>query len=498
MHEPSDVIAAIANVFAMRRGGWCRGGPRRLVLILALLWPVFAALAGSAAAQDKPEWLNQVEWDFVTAQKSITIAPDPTFPPIEEIDANGNYRGIAADYVHLLESKLGMRFSVANLGTWDAVLEAVKARRVDLLPAAANTSKRQEFLLFASPHLVLPGAIIVRNDVRGDLRLEDLYGKKVAIVSGYVWQELIQSDHPAIEVVPVQNLVTALQMASLGSVDAVIETLPVAFDVIHKARISNLRVGGETGFFTHLSFATRKDWPLLSSVIEKTLAQVTPEERRMIYSKWIMANPEQRAAFPWQTFWRFATVIAVVAALLALGGMAWIRSLRHSGQDAYRDARPPGRGGCARARNGFATSPRRRPIGSGKWTTILRMSYVSPNFTTVTGIEASDIVGKGRDSLIKSVCGDVSLEAHKTSVAAATSVSRLSIRGRSCRPPAAVRFDKRQAGLRPPRQVSRLSRHRQRHHRTSSAPGRGRRRGSARAPGAEDGNDRPDDRRHRP
>ena len=341
------------------------------MLILALLWPVFAALTGSAAAQDKPEWLNQVEWDFVTAQKTITIAPDPTFPPIEEIDAQRQpIAGSPPTMSSCSRSKLGMRFSVANLGTWDAVLEAAKARRVDLLPAAANTSKRQEFLLFASPHLVLPGAIIVRNDVRGDLRLEDLYGKKVAIVSGYVWQELIQSDHPAIEVVPVQNLGTALQMASLGSVDAVIETLPVAFDVIHKAGIGNLRVGGETGFFTHLSFATRKDWPLLSSVIEKTLAQVTPEERRMIYSKWIMANPEQRAAFPWQTFWRFVTVIAVVAALLALGGMAWIRSLRHQVRMRTATARPPGRTSCARARNGFATSPRRRPIGSGKWTRI--------------------------------------------------------------------------------------------------------------------------------
>jgi ABC-type amino acid transport substrate-binding protein len=113
-----------------------------------------AELAQAAAAQDKPSWLNQTEWNFIKSQKTIFVAPDPSFPPIEEIDAQGNYRGIAADYLHLIETKLGIQFSVFKLDSWDAVLEAARLRRVDLLPAAANTPKRQEFLLFSSPHVV--------------------------------------------------------------------------------------------------------------------------------------------------------------------------------------------------------------------------------------------------------------------------------------------------------------------------------------------------------
>jgi hypothetical protein len=53
--------------------------------------------------------------------------------------------------------------------------------------------------------------------VAGDLSLVDLYGKKVAVVSGYVWHEQLVADHPAIEVVPVQNLGVALNMVSFGS-----------------------------------------------------------------------------------------------------------------------------------------------------------------------------------------------------------------------------------------------------------------------------------------
>ncbi len=326
MHER---FAAVACGSPKRVAGPRRGVRWWLVTALFLVPSVLVATTDLAAGQDQPAWLNRPEWNFVKSRKTISIAPDPRFPPIEEIDAQGTYRGLAADYVRLIETKLGIRFSVVDLKSWDAVLEAARTRQVDLLPAAANTARREEFLLFASPHLILPGAIIARSNMPGDLSLTDLYGKKVAIVSGYVWQELIEADHPAIQVVPVENLGAALNMVSFGAVDAVIEALPVVIDVIQKAGIGNLRVAGETGLFTRLSFATRKDWPLLSSVIEKTLAQITPEERHAIYSKWISLQPELRSAFAWRTFWRAAAAVAVLAALLALVAAVWIRSLRH-------------------------------------------------------------------------------------------------------------------------------------------------------------------------
>ena len=407
-----DAGAVYPHRSATREGRSRCGVTRWLAAALFVVPIALAATAQPGAAQDKPPWLNQTEWNFVKGQRAIFVAPDPSFPPIEEIDARGAYHGIAADYVRLIESKLGIRFSVINLETWDAVLEAARMRHVDLLPAAANTPRRQEFLLFSSPHLVLPGVIITRSNVPGDLSLTDLYGKKVAVVSGYLWQELIESGHSAIQVVPVQNLLTALNMASLGSVDAVIETLPVVIDVIHKAGIGNLRVAGETGFFTHLSFATRKDWPLLSSVIEKTLAQITPDERRAIYSKWISLQTESRPTFPWQTFWRVVAAVVVLAALLALVTAVWIRSLRRQ----------------VRLRTGMLdrqtvelrqSEERLRDFAeaSSDWfwemNENLVVSYLSANFTTVTGVDVAQVIGKDCDSLIASTCGDISIEDHK-------------------------------------------------------------------------------------
>jgi len=46
-------------------------------------------------------------------------------------------------------------------------------------------------------------------------------------------------------------------------------------------------VAGETGYFTRLSFASRRDWPELNSVVKKALDQVSPDEKKAILAGWI-------------------------------------------------------------------------------------------------------------------------------------------------------------------------------------------------------------------
>ena len=56
--------------------------------------------------------------------------------------------------------------------------------------AASQSPQRDEYLTFTRPHIELPGVIIVRNDVDGELQRGDLQHRRVAVVSGYVWQDL--------------------------------------------------------------------------------------------------------------------------------------------------------------------------------------------------------------------------------------------------------------------------------------------------------------------
>ncbi|MCK4534790.1 MAG: transporter substrate-binding domain-containing protein, partial [Syntrophobacterales bacterium] len=215
--------------------------------------------------------LTEGERDWLSAHPVIRIAPDPYFPPIEYFDKDGSYTGIAADYIAILEEKLGVKFKVIRCKSWNEVLEKAKSGEVDALPAAAQTPGRSEYVLFCDPHIVLPGVIITRKKAEGAMDMEKIRGMKVSVVKSYVWQEFIQADYPDIDLDLVPDLQSGLRKVSLGGSDALVATLPVAIYYIEKEGITNLRVAGDTGYCTRLSFASRKDWPELNSIVKKTL-----------------------------------------------------------------------------------------------------------------------------------------------------------------------------------------------------------------------------------
>lgn len=58
--------------------------------------------------------LTQKEKAWLKAHQVIRIAPDPEFPPIEYFDNNEKYIGIAADYMLLIEKRLGWNLRLLN------------------------------------------------------------------------------------------------------------------------------------------------------------------------------------------------------------------------------------------------------------------------------------------------------------------------------------------------------------------------------------------------
>ena len=155
---------------------------------------------GSTAAPD--DELSPAEQAWLADHPVIRLAPDPDFPSIESIDANGVYQGIAADYMEIVEERIGIQFQVIRCSDWDDVLKRARNHEVDVLPAAANTPDRRKYLLFTEPYLVLPGIIISRRDSRSIDSLDKvLAGEKIGVVRGYVWQEMIERNYPDLELV---------------------------------------------------------------------------------------------------------------------------------------------------------------------------------------------------------------------------------------------------------------------------------------------------------
>jgi PAS domain S-box-containing protein len=164
---------------------------------------------------------------------------------------------------------------------------SARAHEVDMLSAAAQTPQRSEYLLFTEPHITLPGVIITRKDAGETMSLSRLAGMRVCVVSGYLWQEFIARDHPRIILDPVPDIQTGLRKISFGLADAMVENVATAVQVIEQEGIPNLQVSGESGYSTRLSFAIRKDWPELRSILDKALSAIGPAERKAVVDRYI-------------------------------------------------------------------------------------------------------------------------------------------------------------------------------------------------------------------
>ena len=298
-----------------RQGRWLT------TLSAVWLWLVVAT-ALAAAPVDTAVSLTPDERAWLAEHPVIRLAPDPDFPPIEFIDGDGHYQGIAADYAALLERKLGIKFTIIRLQSWDEVLEKAQRGEIDVLGAASKSPQRAKYMTFTQPHIQLPGVIIVRNDIAGKLKLDDLKDRHVAVVSGYIWQDLLLNDYPDIQLRRVPNLQTGLIETSFGMVDALVANLATASWYIQREGITNLSVAGKTGYFGRYAFATRKDWPELNSILEKALAAVTEEEHQQILQHWVSMGTES----PWLSRTSLIVIAGILVLLLAI--LAWNRMLK--------------------------------------------------------------------------------------------------------------------------------------------------------------------------
>ncbi len=297
-----------------------------LVLFFLLILPGGVLAVETVGPVDRDVQLTNHEKEWLADHPVISVAPDPDFPPIEWFDPSGAFKGLAADFIALVENKLNIKFKTVHCRNWNEVIAKAKGRQIDFLSAASPSGPRREYLDFTRPHIVLPGMIFVRDDIPGTLSTDQLRGKQITVVSQYVWQDYLNADYPDIALVPAASVADGLKMVSFGRVDAMVGDMATATHYLQKEGITNLRVAGQTKYYTYLSFASRNDWPELNGILEKALASITPDESAAIMDRWI--GLKHKPFIGSTKFWAILTAVFAGLLLIFAFIVAWNRSLK--------------------------------------------------------------------------------------------------------------------------------------------------------------------------
>ena len=272
--------------------------------------------------------LTSAEKAWLAAHRNIRLGIDPAYPPFEFRSADGNLSGISSDYLALVNERLGTEIKVVPGLTWSEVISAAEAGSIDVLSAALRSPRREEFLLFTKPHLEFPTVILTRDDHPFVANLDDLAGRKIALVEDFAVTDIIVKDYPKVVPHMVEGPLEALQAVSVGEAQAVVINLAVATNIIRRNNLTNIKVAAPAGLdIKGLSFAVRKDWPELATILEKALASITPEEETAIRNKWIAVRYEH-VADTWALV-KVALQVGGIAVVILVVIVVWNRRLRH-------------------------------------------------------------------------------------------------------------------------------------------------------------------------
>ncbi len=287
-----------------------------VLILLALLQVIPASLQAAA------DFLTPAEQAWLREHPVIRTGPDPNYPPYEWMDTNGQCRGISSDYLELISQKLGVRFQEVRGRNWPELLELARQRKVDLLPAAAETPQRLKYLNFTNPYITVKAVIISREPYKN---ISELMGKKVAVVAGYFTDELITHHDVDVILVRTEDIQTALELTATGAVDAMVGDLASSIAVINQSGITGLRIVKHLDQKISHSIGVRKDWPQLVTILNKTLATINQNQRDEIRERWIKVID-----IPW---WQHSKVlytllsIAAVLLLIIAAFITWNRIL---------------------------------------------------------------------------------------------------------------------------------------------------------------------------
>ena len=274
--------------------------------------------------------------DFLTLEErkwiqehdgKIRVAPDPYYPPMEYFDEKGVFRGIAADYIRLIEKKLQCKFQIIRLNSFEEILEKALKGEIDVANTVIKTPERSEYLLFTAPYIGIPNVIVVRNDISRNLAIKDLKDMTgIVYQGGYAIGPIITKQHGIIQARPITNPADALKDLSMGRINVMVENLAVISHYVRQIKIANLRVAGDCDFEDTISFASRKDWPILNQILDKTLKEITPQEREAITGEWIRL--EGTSYYQDSRFW--FSVLGVLGLIILAAALmyVWNRTLK--------------------------------------------------------------------------------------------------------------------------------------------------------------------------
>ncbi|MFM5781528.1 response regulator [Aeromonas caviae] len=234
---------------------------------------------------DKPLDLTEKEKKWIKSNPTIRVVINPFLAPYMLLGKNREWNGISADILRLIHLRTGLNFKIVEAHSAREMFAELKNHEGDLIGAVTINPKGENFALFSRPWHKTPMVLVVKDSPTAPIALGN--NLTLAAVSGNVVEEQLAKEWPGIRWVSAENASLALQMVNSGKVDGAISNYLSANFIIDRYFSGKLkiidRVSEEPA---QIGFAVRRDAPELLEILNKSLADILPQEISIIIHRW--------------------------------------------------------------------------------------------------------------------------------------------------------------------------------------------------------------------
>lgn len=236
--------------------------------------------------------LTPSEQQWIKDHPQITLGSDYNWPPYDFEDNNGKHKGISADILDRIRETTGLEINIKS-GVWSRILEQAEQGTIDGLACAVKTPDRAEKFYFTTPYTSMPLGIFMQESASTDTiqAIDDLTTQKVTINRDSYVHEWLTQNYPNLRLHLVNSNAEALEAVSFGKADVYIGNLAVATYLIKQNYLTNMQAIAKINHFkTETAIAIHKDQPILFSIIQKALKEISQKEQSAILEKWFIKS----------------------------------------------------------------------------------------------------------------------------------------------------------------------------------------------------------------
>ncbi len=260
--------------------------------------------------------LTGSERRWLSLHNSLSLGIDTNWAPFEFYDKQGELSGISADYMKNTQQQLQINFNPRLGLSWNEALEEFKRDEIDVMSSIIYTEEREKNINFTNPYFEISLVIVSNKSGFYAENLPSLNGKKLGIIKGYVYNELINRDHPNINIVNVFSIEEGLKKLQSGEIDAFVDSIAAINYEINKSKINNIMITAFTPYKLELSMAVRKGLEPLIPILNKTFAAMNEKQHSAIANNWLSVRVQSGTQLSTIMLWTLPILSLLILIIL--------------------------------------------------------------------------------------------------------------------------------------------------------------------------------------